>query len=364
MPKKWRIGLVGCYRGASYGRLAYHHPDCEIAAICDSDPRTLGIEQKSLCLPDDRCFHDYGDLIQCLPTLDAVIIGTPIPAHATQAVQALDAGIHVLSEVTASNSIEGCAAIVEAARRSRRIYMLAENTIYRPLFAEWGGLIGSGKLGEIFYAEADYIHPIPELLVNPETGERCWRADRPPIHYCSHSLGPILYLTGDRIVRAMGIGDGQRTLPGIGVGAVDIQLGVFETARGVIIKMTRTQVAPRHYPIHYYYLQGTKGFVETSRGDGGFDHAGQSGFIYLRDEMEHTQPVVWPEQDASAPGWAGLGGHGIADYRTLLAFLAALETNMKPVLDEVRAWDLTVPGLIAAESALKRGEWLEVPAAR
>ncbi len=208
---------------------------------------------------------EYADLINSSPKLDAVVVGTPIPVHAEQAVMALEAGISVMSEVTASNTVAGCRRIVEAAQASDGIYMLAENCIYRPLTAKWQRIVASGRLGEIIYAEADYLHPIPDLLRDPRTGERHWRADRPPMHYCSHSLGPLLYLTGDRIVRAMGLGDDYRILPRVGVGAIDIQLAVFETARGMIIKMTRTQVAPRRFPIHYYHLQGTKGFIETDR---------------------------------------------------------------------------------------------------
>jgi hypothetical protein len=72
--------------------------------------------------------------------------------------------------------------------------------------------------------------------------------------------------------------------------------------------------------------------------------------------------VEWPELDASAPEWATLGGHGTCDYGTFVAFLHAVETGEKPWLDEIRAWDLTVPGLIAAESAKQAGAWLAVPA--
>jgi predicted dehydrogenase len=262
-----------------------------------------------------------------------------------------------------SNTIAGCMEVYEAARRSDKLYFIAENTIFRPLFCEWEKILRAGQLGEIIYAEADYIHPIPELLRNKKTGERYWRADRPPIHYCSHSLGPILYFTGDRVVRAMGIGESERILPGVGVGAIDIQLGVFETARGLIIKLTRTQVAPRHAPIHYYHLQGTKGFIETDRrGEDRVENV-QRGLVYLADEMEHTEVVTWPEHDPEAPDWATLGGHGTSDYGTFMAFLAALESGQKPTLDEVFAWNITVPGLIAAESAAQGSEWLEVPAA-
>ena len=362
MAKQWKIGLVGCGRGSAYGHLSRHDPRTDIIALCDRDPKALARHQKELELADDRCFLDYRDLIDSSPKLDAVIIGTPIPAHAEQAVLALQAGIHVLSEVTAANTIEGCTRIVEAAQNSDRIYMLAENTIYRPFMAEWAQIVAAGKLGEIIYAEADYIHPIPELLRDPRTGEKHWRADRPPVHYCSHSLGPLLYLTGDRVVRGMAVGNNCRILPGVGVGAIDIQLAVFETAKGMVIKVTRTQVAPRHRPIHYYHLQGTNGFVETDRRGEDRKRNVQGGLLYIQGEMQHTEVVEWPELDPEAPDWATLGGHGTSDYGTFMAFLQALETGQKPVLDEVRAWDLTVPGLIAAESALQNGRWMEVPA--
>jgi predicted dehydrogenase len=239
--------------------------------------------------------------------------------------------------------------------------MLAENTIFRPLFSKWEAIIQSGRLGDIFYAEADYLHPIPGLLVDVKTGEKKWRAERPPIHYCSHSIGPILYLTADRIVRAMAIGDSYRILPEVGVGAIDIQLAVFETAKKMIIKMTRTQVAPRHFPIHYYHLLGTEGFIETDRLGVDRERKIQRGLLYLQSEMEQTQQVDWPEIDYSFPDYATLGGHGTSDYNTLLQFLRALDTGKKPILDEVRAWDLTVPGLIAAESAAQGGKWMKVP---
>jgi len=149
-------------------------------------------------------------------------------------------------------------------------------------------------------------------------------------------------------------------LPNVGVGAIDIQIAVFETKTKMIIKMTRTQVAPRHPPIHYYHLQGTNGFVETNR-QGADSENKQHGVLYIKSEMSHIQQVSWPEIDRSLPDYSLLGGHGTCDYSTLLKFLEALDTGKKPVLNEIRAWDLTVPGLVAAESAFQNGKWMDVP---
>lgn len=360
MNKVWKAGLVGLSRGSAYGNLLYRHPRFDIVALCDISEQSLAKHQKDFGLQDSQCFTNYEEFISS-GLFEAVIIGTPIPFHAEQAEIALDAGLHVMSEVTASNTIDGCARIIKAVKRSGKIYMLAENTIFRPLFRDWERLYESGKIGEIIYAEADYLHPIPSLLIDPVTGEKKWRADRPPIHYCSHSLGPILYITKDQITRAMAIGDGHRIIPSVPIGGVDVQIAVFETKNKMIIKMTRTQSAPRHPPIHYYYMLGTNGFVETDRA--GIDSSAniQRGLKYIKSEMEHAKHVEWSEIDSSLPDYSLLGGHGTSDYQTLLAFLDALDTGQKPRLDEISAWNMTVPGLIAAESAKNNGKWMDVP---
>lgn len=354
MSRRWKVGLAGVGRGSSYARLFASHSHCELVACCDVSESALARFQKELGLPDARCFADYERFVSV--EMDAVFLGTPIPVHAEQAVLALDAGMNVLSEVTAADTIEGCARIVDAVRRAGKIYMLAENCVFWPFVQEWRQMVRAGRLGEVFYAECEYLHPIPALIVDPETGKHKWRADRAPLHYCSHSLGPVLEITGDRIIRAMGLGQGHRILPSAPIGGIDIQVALFETQKGAIIKLLRTSVAPRHPAIHYYMLQGTRGFVETDRSG----PAGK-GQLYIEGQMDRAQEIVCSLVDDSLPAEAREGGHGTAEYIVVHEFLRALETGRKPSLDEVRAMDMTVPGLVAHESAIQGGKWLEVP---
>jgi predicted dehydrogenase len=350
----YRIGLVGVGRGSGYGRVFAHDPRCQIVACCDAKQESLARFQQELELPDGACFTSYDDFVAL--DLDVVFLGTPIPFHADQAVAALETAKHVLSEVTAASTVADCARIFEAVRRTGRRYMLAENCCYWPFVAQWQAWVRAGRIGEVFYAECEYVHDIRSLVYDPVTQTQRWRANRAPLHYCSHSLGPILEIMDDRIVRAMGAGDGRRLLPEGGVGGIDIQVALFETGKGAIIKLLRSSVAPHKPALHYYTLQGTRGYVESSRrGIPG------PGTLYAEAEMEGPQEIEVTTVDASLPEEARAGGHGTAEYALVQDFLAALERGDKPPLDESRAMDLTVPGLVAHESALSGGNWLDVP---
>lgn len=350
----FRVGLVGVGRGSGYGHVFAQDERCEIVACCDVNPDALARFQRELQLPDNRCFPNYEDFVNV--EMDIVFIGTPIPFHAKQTIMAVESGKHVLCEVTAAYTVQECAQIIEAVKRTGKRYMLAENCCYWPFVKQWRQWIQGGRLGEIFYAECEYIHEIRSLIVDPETGNLRWRAKRPPLHYCSHSLGPILEITQDRIVRACGCGSSRLILPEGDVGGIDIQVALFETQKGAIIKLLRSSVAPRKPPLHYYMLQGTKGFVESSRrGVPG------TGMLYVEDEMSEPQEIEVSTIDASLPAAARAGGHGTAEYALVQDFLMALQSGQKPPLDEIRALDLTVPGLIAHESAMRGGCWLDVP---
>jgi len=351
---QWRVGLVGVGRGSGYGKLFADELRCEVTAVCDISPEALERFGRELNLPASQCFADYGEFVAS--GLDIVFVGTPMPFHAEQTVAALEAGCAVLSEVTAASDIEGCKQIVEAVKRTGGFYMLAENCIYWHFVSQWKELVDAGKLGEIFYAEAEYLHPIPQLVYDRATGQKKWRFTRAPLHYCTHSLGPILDITGDRVVRVSAVGQGHRMLPEAPIGGIDIQVAIMETQRGMLIKLLRSSVIPRHPPIHFYGLHGTKGYLETDRGG-----PVGPGRMYLVDEMERDQPMDVPWSDPSLPESARAGGHGTAEYSLVQDFLRSLERKETPRIDVVRGMDMTVPGLIAHESAMRGGEWLEVP---
>jgi len=357
--KKLKVGLVGVGRGGGYGSQFRNHPKTEVAAVCDINPEAAQKMGETFGLKSSQRFENYDDFVKA--DLDIVMIGTPMPVHAEQVVKALESGKHVLSEVTMADTIEGCKNIVRTVKKTGKKYMMAENYYYFHFIQEWKKMIQEGKLGRIFYAEAEYVHEIRRLLKDPTTGKLLWRASRPPIHYCSHCLGPLLMLTDDRIVRATASGKAITMVTDVGLGAIDMQVGIFETEKGATLKMLRSQVALREPPVVFYSLYGTNGCVENGRVLHPYGQDISRGILFIEGEDKVAREMDWHFSDPNAPEDAKKGGHGTSEYYLTNDFVNSIVNDTKPPIDAVRAADITLPGLIAQQSAMKGNVWLEVP---
>ncbi len=354
--KKWKVGIVGLSRGRGFVQVFDAHPRIEVSALCDVDEDRLTQTGEAFKLPGSHLFTSFDDFLNS--PIDIVMIATPIPFHAEQTIKSVESGRHVLCEQTAAYTIEECERIVETVRGTGMSYMMAENYCYFHYVREWKKLIDQGKLGHIFYAEGEYIHEIVNLLVDQKTGKYYWRHERPPIWYCAHTLGPLLLLMNDRIIKACGLTSGFNKMPQYREhpGFLDIEVGLFRTEKGSIVKILRSQVASRPHMV-WYSLYGTKGHLENQRDRG-------EGLYYVEGEMDKKdggELFPCPIIDPDAPEEAKKGGHGTSEYYMIRDFLDAIENGTRPPIDVMRAMDFTVPGIIAHRSAMSDGRWFDVP---
>ena len=353
---KYKVGIVGVRRGGSYMRHFGRSTRSEITALCDLKEESLAACAEEMGLPEEACYTDYEAFLDS--GIDIVVVSTPIPFHEEQVVRALEKGKHVFSEVTMANTLEGCARIREAAKRSGGTYMMAENYIFFHFIQEWKKNVEAGCIGRIHYAEAEYIHTIRDLLVDTSSGETFWRTYRPPIHYCSHCLGPLMTLigNGDYIVKATASGNKNTMLTDFWPSTIDIQVALFETKQGRGIKIARSQVTPVPEPHTVYYsVYGTKGFLENGR-----RHHESVGHRYFEGIDEKTVPINCYQTDVFAAEYAKKS-HGTSDYMIANYFLDCLDFGRTPLLNEDFAYELTIPGIIAHEAACHGNVWLDVP---
>jgi predicted dehydrogenase len=148
-----RFGIAGAPRGASYLAGIRAIENIELAAFYEPMLETR-----------ERFRRETGVQLACesytqlLDNVDAVIIASPQHYHVPQAVRALEAGVHVLSEVPAAVSIEQAQALVAAVRGSSAVYMLAENYCYKRNNLIVNAMVRAGVFGTIYFAEGEYLH--------------------------------------------------------------------------------------------------------------------------------------------------------------------------------------------------------------
>ena len=354
-----RVGIVG-RRAASAvpGLLA---AGAELAAVCELDPETLTRLGDALGVPPERRFQRYEDLLAS--GVDAVAIGTPMPLHAAQSIAALDAGKHVLCEVTAAVSLPECRALLAAVRRCGRVYMMAENYCYLRQNVLVTQLVREGAFGDCYYAEGEYVHDVKALHHDPDgapTWRARWQVGVNGCTYGTHSLGPVMRWLGDeRIASVSCLGSGVHTDPGHPM--EDSVLMLCKLASGRLIRIRLDMMSNRPHAATNYTLQGTAGCYEAARAQGERDR------IWLRslgeprwhdlEELSDRLPAWYGEGAALAAG----SGHGGGDFFVGWDFARACRGEIPspvPVGDAV-AW--TVAGLRSQESIARGGTPVPVP---
>lgn len=358
---KLRVGVIGLYRGLGPAAVLAHHQDCELYAVADHnlDKARAAAEQ----LGASHAFSSFDELLAS--DADAIYIATPLPLHADQSIACLQAGKHVLCEVPAVYSIEEAQALVAAVRESPAKYSFAENMAYFPWVQTYRQIVESGELGEIIYAEAEYVHHYEEGMVRQhdgaggKKGELTWRASMPPIVYCTHDLGPILQMCRDRCITAVGMHTGNRKSPHIG--CIDMEVGLFQTAGGVTIKLLCSFSVAKRPPHHWMTIYGTEGQVESSR-YGTVTTAGPHR-LYRERYDKLSAPMIFDcnANHPDAPPEALIGGHGSSEYFMVDDFVRCILDDTEPPIDVYEALDMTLPGLCAHLSAEAGSQPVEVP---
>ena len=333
---KLKIGIAGLGRGRTWVNNFSTHKQSEVVAVCDMDTDRLAQYPTEV--------SKYGDYEKFLKhELDVVVICTPLPEHIKHTIAALEGGKHVLCEVPAVNTLEECKQVVQTVEKTGLKYMLAENSCYSDMNLAWKEKIDGDELGKILYAEAEYVHDCRGIMRHPD-GSLTWRASMPPIHYCTHSLGPLLFLLEDRCVSVTGLSTGSNIAPELG--AIDLEVGLFKTERGTIIKILCGFSIERHPSFHWYVVYGTKGALESQRRYKG------SGRGYLQ-EIAPEREMIPHEIDTNA--------HGTAEGRIADGFIQSIINDTKPPIDVYEAMDYTAPGICAHLSSELDSDTVQIP---
>lgn len=343
-----KIGIAGLRRGGALLRIVARHPEARVVAVCDTDATRAAAVAAEYDVP--VAVESWEALLD--RELDAVVIATPLPCHAAHSIAALERGLHALCEVPACASLAEAESLARAARASSAVYMLAENCCFTAFIQSWRKMVADDRIGRVIYAEAEYVHDCRAIM--REAGRPTWRASMPPIHYGTHSLGPLLSLAGDRCVSAVGMHTGVNVAPDLG--AIDLEVGLYRTASGAVIKILCGFSIAREPSFHTYTVYGTRGCLEKPR-------TGDETLAFFEEipELAGMMRMPLPAAHRRAPGHASLGGHGTSEFFMVNAWVDAIMGRAPCPIDLPTALDYTVPGLCAHLSAEEGGRPVAVP---
>jgi len=119
-----------------------------IEAVADTCPARR--EAARAAIPGVRVYESYGELLEReAGRIDFVDITTPPSAHAEIAHAALDRGLHVLCEKPLTTTTAEARALLDHARRAKRVLYPCHNYKHAPVIKTVRGIIDSGAIGNV-----------------------------------------------------------------------------------------------------------------------------------------------------------------------------------------------------------------------
>lgn len=147
-----RIGVVGYgYWGPNLVRNFAEYPGSEVAAVADMRLDRLAPVQRRY--PGVITTTNYRDLLAD-PSIDAMIISTPISTHFDLALASLQAGKHVLVEKTLTATSAQTERLIEEAERRNLVLMVDHTFVYTGAVQKIKEIIDAGRLGQLYYYDS------------------------------------------------------------------------------------------------------------------------------------------------------------------------------------------------------------------
>lgn len=405
-----RLAVAGGNRGARFEQvLGGLEEQIELVAICDTSDQVRAEWTEGR--PELKAYSTFEELVED-PNIDAVFIATPMQLHAGQALTALNAGKHVLSEVIAATTLDECHALVETVEKTGLTYMMAENYCYRREAMMIKNMADQGVFGDLTYAEGAYIHDCRDLMFNNDLS-RTWRGgggvgSTQSIRgngYPTHSLGPVAQWLGinrgDRLVRTTTfvtksvarqewaqsvLPDGHfDTTNAAWADFTDSATTLIETEQSRVICLRKDSASPRPHNMALHSLQGTNGAYISGRFDdedplvwldgvsigvspANFGYKDKARPAGLENGGRAEWQPLWDLRDKyDHPYWKTLGeeaikaGHGGGDFFVMYDFARAVTGEIEPPIDVYDAvtWSSIFP--ISIENVKRNGEPIDIP---
>ena len=356
--RKVRIGVVGAGRGENMMSYCKNAKNAKLVAICDS--YQFALDKVKAEFGDEVAY--YSDFDEFLThDMDAVVLANYANEHAPLAIKCMEHGLNVLSEVLPVQTMQEAVELTECVERTGMLYAYAENCCFMGAPRKMRQLYRSGKLGEFEYGEGEYFHNCEsgwDILTKGDPNH--WRNNMFATFYCTHSIGPLIHISGLRPVSVTGFElpfNERMARMGAKAGHSGIEMITLEN--GAVIKSA-----------HGVGCSGMSLWFSVSGSNGNAESARE---LAVEREANTHLNYKYTEPDGNEVKFSGIptdeitelaegATHGGSDFYVMHFFCEKLlgEADAETI-DIYEAMDMFLPGLLAYRSVLNGGAPMQIP---
>lgn len=365
--------VVGLGFGSSFLAAYLSHPSVSAVGLCDVSSESLsrvagahGIEAVYSSLTDALASGRW----------DAVHIATPVHLHVEQTLAVLASGRACASAVPMATTTDDIWRVIDAVRDAP--YMMMETALYQREYLHAVHLRDSGQLGPLAYLSGAHIQDLD--------GYPPYWMGYAPMEYATHVVAPILGLAQARaeMVSCLGSGRLREHHSGDGRNPFPVESALFQLSGEPRLA---AQVTMSFFENARSYSEGFNVYGErialewpSQEGDPPVMHRapvadGANRGRPIERIVEHVpdRPDLLPEplrQFTPQGFWSPGEGrepvrvdasHGGSHPHLAHEFVSAVHLGRPSAINEIVAANITAPGIVAHQSALRGGAQLEIP---
>ena len=265
--------------------------EVERVAAVDAHEPTLRKLQKAMDLPDAMCFTSLAEAMDQVEA-DAVLVTAPMAAHIPLALEALNAGKHVLVEKPFAGTAEEAKTAVERAEELGLVLQVSQNYRFYPAPRMAQRLIAEGAIGDLGVINIDFR----KWSNDAPAGGRHYLFKHPLIFDMAiHHFDLLRKITGEEAVRVYARATDQAWSKFVEEGGAVITI---EMASGLVVSYRGSWISSGE-PTTWggdWHIEGEKGEITFASREGG--EIGTGGDVLtLREKGGKPKPVELEKMD-------------------------------------------------------------------